>query len=54
MATRTTTTRTTRSALAPSADLKPAQGPADFSFEELAQAYFDCRRAKRASRSALA
>lgn len=54
MATRTTTTRTTHSALAPSADLKPAQGPADFSFEELVQAYFDCRSAKRASRSALA
>ena len=50
-ATRTTTTRTTSSALAPSADWN---APADFSFEELAQAYFDCRRTKRNSASALA
>ena len=52
MATRTTTTRTTPFGLAPSADPYP-QGHADFSFEELAQAYFDCRRAKRTSGSAL-
>jgi len=49
-ATRTTTTRTTSSAPAPSADWIPA----DFSFTELAQAYFDCRRTKRNSASALA
>ena len=52
MATRTTTTRTTPFGLAPSADPIPA-GHADFSIEELAQGYFDCRRAKRTSRSAL-
>lgn len=52
-ATRTTTTRTTSSAPAPSAD-QPPPCPADFSFEELVQAYFDCRRSKRNSASALA
>lgn len=31
-----------------------ATRPADFSFEELRQAYFDCRRAKRNTKSALA
>ena len=50
-ATRTTTTRTTSSALVPSADWK---APADFTFTELTQAYFDCRRTKRNSASALA
>ena len=50
-ATRTTTTRTTSSALGPSADCK---APADFTFTELATAYFDCRRTKRNSASALA
>lgn len=58
MASRTTTTRTTRFALAPSADLFAEDPtppcPADFSFEELAQAYFDCRANKRNSASALA
>lgn len=49
-ATRTTTTRTTSSALAPSAD---GNAP-DFTFAELAKAYFDCRRTKRNSASALA
>lgn len=52
MATRTTTTRTTRSACAPSADLFTPRH-ADFLFEDLAQAYFDCRRTKRRSSSAL-
>lgn len=54
MATRTTTTRTTRAALSPSADTTAAAGPAEFSFEALVQAYLDCRRNKRSSRSALA
>lgn len=35
----------------PSADWS---APADFTFQELAQAYFDCRRTKRNSASALA
>jgi RNA-directed DNA polymerase len=52
-ATRTTTTRTTSSALAPSAD-QTARHHADFYFEELVQAYLDCRRTKRNSASALA
>lgn len=51
MATRTTTTRTTSFALGPSADRSDA-GPA--SFEELIVAYFDCRRRKRNTQSALA
>ena len=50
-ATRTTTTRTTSSALVPSADWS---APTDFTFQELTQAYFDCRRTKRNSASALA
>ena len=50
-ATRTTTTRTTSSVLAPSADWN---APADFTFEELVAAYFDCRRTKRNTASALA
>ena len=50
-ATRTTTTRTTSSALVPSADW---HAPADFTFTELTQAYFDCRRTKRNNASALA
>jgi retron-type reverse transcriptase len=49
MATRTTTTRTTSSARAPSAD----RSDAAFSFEDLVAAYFDCRRTKRNSASAL-
>ncbi len=53
MATRTTTTSPSRPAPAPSADPSPCQGHADFSFEALVQAYFDCRRAKRNSASAL-
>jgi RNA-directed DNA polymerase len=52
-ATRTTTTRTTSSAPVPSAD-RYAHHHADFTFAELAQAYFDCRRTKRNSASALA
>ena len=48
--TRTTTTRTTRSARVPSADWN---GHAGFSFTELVEAYFDCRRTKRNSASAL-
>jgi retron-type reverse transcriptase len=50
-ATRTTTTRTTSSALGPSADWN---APADLTFPELVQAYFDCRRTKRNSASAMA
>jgi retron-type reverse transcriptase len=56
-ATRTTTTRTTSSEPAPSADQAAADTApdhADFSFAELVQAYLDCRRNKRNSRSALA
>jgi RNA-directed DNA polymerase len=52
-ATRTTTTRTTSSEPAPSADRHDANhaGP---SFEDLVAAYFDCRRHKRNTKSALA
>lgn len=50
MAIRTTTTRTTTIGRARSAD----GSDAGFSFEELAAAYFDCRRTKRNSHSALA
>lgn len=55
-ATRTGTTRTTSCARGPSADydLKSVRHHADFSFAELAQAYFDCRRTKRNSASATA
>lgn len=49
-ATRTTTTRTTTTELVPSA----GGNAADFSFVELTQAYFDCRRTKRNTASALA
>ena len=49
-ATRTTITRTTTTAHAPSAD----QPDAGFSFTSLVQAYYDCRRTKRTSHSALA
>jgi retron-type reverse transcriptase len=45
---RTTTTRTTSSAPAPSADREP------LSFAELVDAYLDCRRTKRNSNAALA
>jgi RNA-directed DNA polymerase len=50
MAIRTTTTRTTSSASAPSAD--STVGP--YPFSDLVQAYYDCRRSKRNSASALA
>ena len=51
-ATRTTTTRTTPiAARVPSAD---ASGHADLTFGEIVAAYFDCRRTKRNSPSALA
>lgn len=53
MATRTTTTRTTSFAPAPSADQTDA-GPAGFSFEDLVVAYFDCRKNKRNTHNALA
>lgn len=53
MATRTTTTPTTSSVPEPSAN-RYAAHPADFSFTELVQAYFDCRKHKRNSASALA
>ena len=49
MATRTTTTARTRAAPAPSAD----HPDADFTLEQLAVAYFDCRRSKRNTPSAL-
>ena len=52
-ATRTTTTSTTSSALAPSAD-QSERYHADFSFSELVEAYFDCRKSKRNTASALA
>ncbi|WP_447590088.1 RNA-directed DNA polymerase [Aquipseudomonas campi] len=48
MAGRTTTTRTTSAWCAPSAD--PSVAP--FTFEELTQAYYDCRRSKRNTNSA--
>ncbi|MBI3096383.1 MAG: RNA-directed DNA polymerase [Rhodocyclales bacterium] len=51
-ATRTTTTRATRAAPAPSAD-QTERHPADFSFTELVEAYFDCRKNKRNTASAL-
>ena len=50
-ATRTTTTRATGFAPAPSADWS---APADYTFTKLVEAYFDCRRTKRNSPSALA
>jgi len=50
MAIRTTTTRTTSSVSAPSAD--STVGP--YPFSDLVQAYYDCRRTKRNSASALA
>ncbi|WP_443190958.1 reverse transcriptase domain-containing protein [Pseudomonas indica] len=50
MATRTTTTRTTSSASGPSADSTAVPFP----FQDLVQAYYDCRRSKRNSASALA
>ena len=50
MAIRTTTTRTTSSVSAPSAD--STFGP--YQFQDLVQAYYDCRRSKRNSDSALA
>jgi RNA-directed DNA polymerase len=53
MATRTSTTRTIRSLREQSADITAANCPAPFLFEELVQAYFDCRKSKRNSRSAL-
>jgi RNA-directed DNA polymerase len=54
MATRTSTTRTIRSLREQSADTTTASNcPAPFSFDELVQAYFDCRKNKRNSRSAL-
>jgi retron-type reverse transcriptase len=52
-ATRTTTTRITSCAPAPSAD-ESATRPAEPSFVDLVAAYFDCRRTKRNSASALA
>ncbi len=50
---RTTTTRTTTTERVPSAD-RYERPHADFSFEELVQAYLDCRKSKRNSASALA
>ena len=52
MATRTTRTRTTPVGLGPSADYCAAED-AGLCFEELVVAYFDCRRTKRNSKSAL-
>src|SRR3569833_640909 len=53
MAPRTTTTRTTRTVLAPSA-CQAANRPADFSFGELRQAYLDCRKNKGNKPTAIA
>ena len=53
METRTSTTRTIRSLREQSADITAVNCPAPFLFEELVQAYFDCRKSKRNSRSAL-
>ena len=52
MATRTTTTSRTKAGRALSADESDVI-PADFDLQELVVAYFDCRRNKRNSRSAL-
>ena len=52
MATRTTTTRTTSFVSGSSADQYTAHH-ADFTFEELVQAYFDCRKSKRNTSTAL-
>ena len=52
-ATRTTTTSPTKAEPAPSAD-QSEHHPADFSFEELVQAYLDCRQTKRNKPSAIA
>lgn len=52
-ATRTTTTTTTSCAPEPSAD-RAGGHHADFSFQDLVQAYLDCRRTKRNSASAIA
>ena len=52
-ATRTTTTRTTTIGSCWSAD-QTAPPPADFSFADLVQAYFDCRQTKRNKPSAIA
>ena len=52
-ATRTTTTRTTSFVPVPSAD-QTVRHHADITFTELVQAYFDCRKSKRNSASALA
>ena len=52
-ATRTTTTRVPSFVPAPSADY-PARHHADFSFCELVEAYFDCRKNKRNTVTALA
>lgn len=51
-ATRTPTTRTTSSPRRPSAAI-PVAFSNDFSFEDLVQTYFDCRRSKRNTKSAL-
>ena len=53
-ATRTTTTRTTSSEPEQSAAQYAHRHHADFSFTELVQAYFDCRKSKRNSNTALA
>jgi len=52
-ATRTTTTKARRSAPGPSAD-QSERHHADFSFSELVDAYFDCRKNKRNTATALA
>ena len=59
MVTRTTTTRTIRTELVPFADQlclfdAPVKCHADFLFEQLVQAYFDCRKSKRNSSTAIA
>jgi RNA-directed DNA polymerase len=53
MATRTSTTRTMSSRCEPSADTNAGTCLAPFPFSDLVQAYFDCRKSKRNSRTAL-
>jgi hypothetical protein len=53
MATRTTGTRTTTIGFVPFANQCADVGHADLSFEEVVNAYFDCRQHKRNTRSAL-
>ncbi len=53
MATRTSTTRTMSALRAPSADISAASAMPPFTLDDLASAYFDCRKSKRNSINAL-